>query len=65
MEQKTKGLNDCIRQELLEEWPVWRVVMSGKATLTEIETHYTLDDLMRLNAVLDIKDAAEILAGEE
>ena len=39
--------------------------MAGKATLTEIETHYTLDDLMRINAVLDIKDAAEILAGEE
>jgi hypothetical protein len=39
--------------------------MAGKATLTEIETHYTLDDLMRINAVLDIKDAAEILAGGE
>ena len=39
--------------------------MSKHATLTEIETNYTLDDLMRINAALDLKDASEILASEE
>jgi hypothetical protein len=65
VEGKTKCLDECIKKELTEEWPVWRLVVSGKATLTEIETSYTLDDLMRINAVMDIRDASEILAGEE
>ena len=33
--------------------------MSGKATLQEIETHWSLDDVMRMNAMLDAQDHAE------
>jgi len=29
------------------EWPVWLVVSKGLATLHELETTWTLDDLIR------------------
>lgn len=39
-------------QNLQEEWNVWRLVLSGTATLTEIETSWSLDDLIRANYAL-------------
>jgi hypothetical protein len=41
--------------DLQIEWPIWRLVMSGKATLKEIETHYNYDDVRRFNVMLDIE----------
>jgi len=38
---------------------VWRVVLSGKATLTEIETQWSLDDLMDANEALDVRAEIE------
>lgn len=32
---------------------MWRVVTSKSATLQELETHYSIDDLVDLNDVLD------------
>lgn len=32
---------------------VWRIVKEGLATLTEIETSWSLDDIRRAEAVLD------------
>jgi hypothetical protein len=46
--------------DLQIEWPIWRLVISGKASLKEIETHYNFDDVRRMNIMLDIE--AEIIS---
>jgi ABC-type uncharacterized transport system substrate-binding protein len=46
-------------------WPAWRLVLDGVATLEEIETHYSLDDVMSANLMLDLKHEAERLAREK
>ncbi len=33
---------------------VWRLVKNGMATLTELETTWSIDDVLRANAVLDM-----------
>lgn len=38
---------------------MWRVVYAQRATLKEIDTHYTLYDLLDLNDVLDAMSEAE------
>lgn len=38
---------------------IWRLVIKGVATLQEIETFYSLDDVIRANTMLDITDAIE------
>jgi hypothetical protein len=40
-------------------WPVWRVWLSGKATLQEMDTHWSYLDLVRANEALDIDDEIE------
>jgi hypothetical protein len=35
---------------------IWRVVLSKIATLQEIETHWSLIDLLDANEVLDYRD---------
>lgn len=37
---------------------MWRLVLDEKATLQEIDTHYSLDDVLDLNEALDM--AADI-----
>jgi hypothetical protein len=38
--------------------PIWRVVMEGKATLTEIKSgEVDLVDILKINALLDLRDA--------
>jgi hypothetical protein len=44
---------------------VWRLVIRKIATLQEIETHYSLIDLMDANEVLDLQDRAESQAVDE
>jgi hypothetical protein len=46
-------------------WDVWRVWLSGYATLKEIETEWTLCQLMDANEALDIKQELEAEAAEE
>lgn len=38
---------------------MWRVIIEKIATLQEIETHWSLDDLVRANDVLDMKNDIE------
>lgn len=45
-------------------WEVWRVWLSGMATLSEIEKEWTLCDLMDANEALDIKAEMEKEAAE-
>jgi|GEM_PF-4335201 len=35
--------------------PVWRLIFDKIATLQEIETHWSLDDVMRALALLELK----------
>jgi hypothetical protein len=41
---------------------VWRLVTMKVATLTEIDTAWSLDDILDANAVLDYQAAAQELA---
>jgi hypothetical protein len=36
---------------------IWSLVISKIATLQEIETHWSLDDVMRAHATLEMKQA--------
>jgi hypothetical protein len=38
-------------------WFIWRVVLDGVATLQEIETHWSIDDLADAHEALDARDA--------
>jgi len=44
---------------LTEEWEAWRLVVLKVATLTELNTTWSLEDIEKANAVLEIKDAIE------
>lgn len=41
---------------------MWRLVIEGAATLAELETVWSLDDLLRANAVMDFRAAQEAAA---
>lgn len=42
-------------EELQEEYPIWRIVMSGKGvSLSDIE-YWTLEDVEKFNALLDME----------
>lgn len=36
-----------VDEELMHEWMIWVVVSRGMATLRELETTWTLDDVIR------------------
>jgi hypothetical protein len=38
---------------------IWRLVMENVATLSELETTWSLDDVMRANAVLSMQKTIE------
>ena len=41
--------------ELMEEYPAWRLVTSGKVSLTELDT-LRFGDMLKLNALLDMEE---------
>lgn len=41
-----------------EEWPVWRLVLERVATLAELDTAWSLDDLVRGNLALTLQQYA-------
>jgi hypothetical protein len=43
---------------------VWRLVAAKVATLTEIDTAWSIDDIFDANAVLDYQQAARALANK-
>jgi len=53
-----------VPEEYQNEWPIWRLVMNGFVTLTEIKESYTLADIFNANEVLTLKLLAEAEAGE-
>lgn len=40
-------------------WPCWRLVQRGKASLHELRTVYSREDVMSMNDLLDATDEAE------
>jgi len=46
------------------EWSVYRVWLSGKASLTEIEDRWSLDDLVNANEALDVQAELEAAAAD-
>lgn len=47
-------------QALTDEWMLWRVVLSKIATLEELDTHWSLDDLVMANLALMYQDEISI-----
>jgi hypothetical protein len=43
---------------------VWRPIVEGLATLEEIDTHWSLTDLLDANDALDVKLAVQVEAAE-
>ncbi len=41
---------------------IWRIVLEGIATLQEIETHWSIDDLADAHEALDLKTSLETAA---
>jgi hypothetical protein len=39
------------------DWLIWRIVRSGKGSLTDLKTSWTLHDLFDAHAVIDFEDA--------
>jgi len=40
---------------LKDEFPIWRLVLEGIATLEELEKTWSLDDVLRAEALLDMR----------
>jgi hypothetical protein len=43
----------------MDEMSCWRLVLAGFATKEEIERSYSLVDVMKANAILDLKNELE------
>jgi len=42
-------------KELNSEYFLWRLVLEDVCSLWELDNHYSLDDVLRANALLDMK----------
>ncbi len=42
-----------------ECWPVYRLVVEKLATLQELESHYSIDDVANVNEALDVSQEAK------
>lgn len=59
-EQTVGRYEKNIHLDLAEEFEIWRLILEKIVTLTELETTWNLDDVMRANALLDMRlDLAE------
>ena len=54
--------------ELRIEWPAWRLVIEGVASVWELESVWNTEDVMKANAALDMRrdyEVAQQQAGQE
>lgn len=51
--------------ELKEEQILWRLVINKICTWHELETSYTLKDVMKANAMLDIQNEIDSIMSQE
>lgn len=54
-----KKIFDNVDGELKSEWLIFNPIISGMSTLRDMEEWYNFDDMLRLNAVCDIKTAVK------
>lgn len=54
-----------IHPKLREEEILWQLILNNVCTLQELETTYTLDDVMRANAMLNAKIEIENICAEQ
>jgi hypothetical protein len=47
-----------IPESIQDEWMIWRLVSRGIANLQEIDTHWTIVDVLKANDALDVLDEA-------
>ena len=52
----SRSREEDLHEEIKNEILVWRIVLEKIATLEEIERSWSLDDLYRAEAVLDLRD---------
>lgn len=38
-----------------DEWVIWRLFTNKRATLYEMETYYSLEDVLQMNICLDVE----------
>jgi hypothetical protein len=48
-----------LSEELEDEWLLWRIWLTGLASLRELKEDWTYVELLKGNAVLDMRDAYE------
>jgi hypothetical protein len=53
-----------VHSDLTEEVEVWRLVTEKIATLTELETVWSYDDMIRANVTLGVKNEIDQIYGE-
>ena len=54
-----------IPEHLKDEWWVWRLILSGKATLKEIDSYYDVVEAFDILEALDLQEEAERRAHEQ
>jgi hypothetical protein len=50
---------------MIAEWPLWRLVKNNMATWSELSTHWSMDDVAKANAILDMTDTIEAVHAQE
>lgn len=53
---------ESLDSELSEELFLWRLILEGICSLEELKTSWTLDDVLRATAILDMKQAIQKMA---
>jgi len=49
-------VNKRLAPEIQDEFPVWRLITERVATLKELSTIYSYEDIVKMNAVLDMRN---------
>lgn len=49
----------------MNDWLAWRLVREDMATLHELRTVYDYEDLLQMNAILDMRDDVEAIMQAE
>jgi hypothetical protein len=50
---------------MIAEWTLWRLVKNNMATWSELSTHWSMDDVAKANAILDMTDTIEAVHAQE
>lgn len=53
---RVKAIIESIDDELKEEYLFWRLITEQTATAEELNRSYSYTDMMKANAILDMKD---------